>query len=339
MLTIGVGFRLAAAQATNDVSPSVTKPWNYRCGRYCVYILCKMFHENITWQEVEEQVRITDHGTPLEELEKSFRSHGFNTLPIRLSPTQMKQLRDPAVAFLHSTDANPFPHFFVLVPLPDDKIQIIDYPYEPFVADRESLKNMGRGWQGDLLIVSHDTSLESKYGLTTKYQLPLFAAGLGILTCSYLSIKGVVKKRYSWVVACVCCVPIATLVGTPFVVDFTLSNKQTPAVLLNASSTELNLGVKKVSGRYSGEFVLTNSGSKILHIDRIISSCACLHVLKPTMTINANESVTLPVELNMDHVMPYSQELLLYLEEGATPILRLRVRGILEAPDGAILEK
>jgi hypothetical protein len=121
-------------------SPNKSHGRIYDCAANSLYALCTNANIQISYEECLELLPFTPQGNNMLELKGALIYLGFKVEAQRLTVDELSQVRVPAIILAEPKSQNEgfvsttySGHFFVLLPMDNKTIKLIDYPRDPVI--------------------------------------------------------------------------------------------------------------------------------------------------------------------------------------------------------------
>lgn len=111
----------------------------YDCSANCLYLICSLTNNRISYDRCLGLLPITDKGSSLLEVNNALKQCGYETKPIVIETEDLTKVQTPSVVlYLSRNKARAIGHYIVLIPN-GNKISVYDYPKDIVTYTKEFL--------------------------------------------------------------------------------------------------------------------------------------------------------------------------------------------------------
>ena len=154
-LAVWYGCPAAADEPVLDTLKSSNWRQPNYCGVNSAYVFLKIHGEEVTHDEVEQRIPVSDAGSSLSDLREGIQSFGMPVRAVRAQSEQLARIPLPAVAHIERNDVHTFDplnrgHFVVLVAVEPEVVSYVDGTSGVLETARKD--RFLREWSGYLLV-------------------------------------------------------------------------------------------------------------------------------------------------------------------------------------------
>jgi hypothetical protein len=245
----------------------------YDCAANSLYVLCRKMGVATSYDRCMQLLPITSEGNSMLAVKQALIGLGLQVEAMRVSVDELADVSEPAIVWISFERQEPganrlFGHYFVLWPISEGVVLVLDYPQEP-------------------MLLSVDLWIRYLHSTPTKDLVVLLCQRPGAPADRAVSSKAVVaesKRR-----AC-------AAESEP---------REPPAtVVLRAGASEpasayLDFGSVAEGATLSHSFVVENQTGKTLHISKLQKSCSCSSLTSDKEMLQSGERCTVRMETSL----------------------------------------